>query len=408
MRSKRRVWLVGMVLLLFLAGVSAGADNPQLQGSPAPPARDAQLSVPSHSTSSGSPTSSTSSADISSSDRRSATPLPEVPGHTTAASQIVYIYVQLIQPIWLNPPPIRISEHSCSPALVQIKLDSLITGADRYNIYRDTLPMFTVDQFDSAHNLIGYTTTRYFDDNFSDPLWIPIGSRGVCDPRINYYYVATTIDSISGGFTESRRPSNCVGEFDYRLYNKVNWIPYALDIGIRDAGAFASRIGGATRLEKFDNITQSWIIIARWVTFPPPARWVSSDTVSPGYAYRVSGTTITDSLLTLAIPGLVPEDRHYTLKRGRNLILLPFRERRIANIRTGAELGMDIGYPPAIRITTWDGQNQVEQIVARWSTFPPPARWVSGSGQWGYVRAGYPYNVICTADRSEPWPPVAR
>ncbi|MGB9561660.1 MAG: hypothetical protein ACPL6C_02495, partial [bacterium] len=244
------------------------------------------------------------------------------------------------------------------------------------------------------------------DDNFSDPLWIPIGSKGVCDPNVNYYYVATTIDSISGGYTESRRPSNCVGEFDYRVYDKLNWIPYALDIGIRDAAAFASRIGGATRLEKYNNNIQSWQTIARWVTFPPPPRWTSSDTVSPGYAYRLYGADITDSIVTLAVPGLVPEDRHYTLKRGRNLILLPFREKRIANITTGAQFGADIG-SPAIKITTWDGANQMEQIVARWVTVPTP-RWVSGAAPWGNPRAGYPYMVYCSSDRTEPWPPVTR
>ncbi len=397
MLSKRSVWLVGGILLLlifssFLLAVESDEIRAIL--------RDGR----------GTGSSGDASFTPLSSGRESV-PLPPTPLHPLSASQTIYIYVILTQPEWLPPPPHRISEHSCEPPLMEIKLDSLITGAERYNIYRDTLPMFYREHYDSTHNLIGHTTTRYFDDFFSDPLWYLIGSRGVCDPAINYYYIVTSLDSLGGGvWTESQRPSNCAGEFDFRLYEGINWISYALDIGVSDAGVFADRIPGAKRLDTWDNTAQVWRIIARWSVFPPPGQWDSYDTVAVSYPYRVFIPSLEDTIFTLAIPGLVPvEDPHFWLKRGYNFVTLPFRQQRSSGIVTGADLGADIGRPPADRIVTWDAENKVLRIVARWSVFPPPGGWESGPGHWGeHVRPGYPYMVYCTEDGVEPWPPIAR
>jgi len=394
MISKKRVWLVGVLIMLFACGSFAYATE-ELRDILQPGDRSGDSGAAIYT-----PTFSGRDSD----------PLPPpTPLHPLSASQTIYIYVQLRQPPWLPPPPIMNSEHSCSPALIQIKIDTLITGAEKYNVYRDTLPMFYNTHYDSTNNLIGSTASRYFDDYFTDPLWYDIGSKGVCDPAVNYFYIATALDSTAGGWTESQRPSPCSGEFDFRLYEGWNWISYALDINVRDGAVFASRIPGATRLETWDNESQFWSIVARWTIFPPPAHWVSEDSVDVLYPYRVYIPTLEDTIFTMAIPGRVPvEDPHFTLKRGNNLISLPYRQQRLSLITTGEDLGEDIGNPPADRITTWDAENQMLRIVARWILFPPPAHWVNGSGEWARVRPGYPYMVHCTADREEPWPPIAR
>ena len=312
---------------------------------------------------------------------------------------------------WLPPPGIIISGHSCSPDYLEIKIDAFVEDITRYNIYRDTLPMFYRHHYDSTHNFIGHieTDSMYFRDYFTDTLLHPSGSNGVCNPNINYYYIATSIDIIAGTELESQRPSNCVGEFDTKLYRGINWISYALDIGVRDAGEFASLIPGTSRLNGWDNIGQVWKVIARLSGFPPPSRWLSCDTVAVSYMYQAFIPSVTESLFTLAVPGLVPsEDPHFSLKRGRNYITLPYKEQVVNRLTTGIEFGQAIGYPPANRIMAWDAENQSYQIVARYIGYPPPAHWINGSEEWSNVRPGFPYMVECIDDRWELWPPISR
>ena len=203
MLNRRRVWLVGAIVMLFLlSSVIYAVEGNGIR------------SILNEGTETNSSDGSSSYLPLSSG--RESSPLPPSPMHPLSASQIIYIYVRLHQPPWLPPPPIRISEHNCAPALMEVKLDSVISGASRYNIYRDTLPMFYAAHYDSSHNLIGDTRSRYFDDYFTDALWYPIGSKGVCDPNINYFYIATTVTADSSGvpLTESARPSNCAGELE--------------------------------------------------------------------------------------------------------------------------------------------------------------------------------------------------
>lgn len=329
-------------------------------------------------------------------------------------SQEIYIYVTLRQPD-CGPPPDSIEISSVTPC--GVTPEEIVVKASRnpgtnewFNVYRDIAPILWISRVNELER-IGITTVRNYYDQFTDTLWFPYGSKGICDCDINYFYTMTTGDTLATGDTcESAYPSNCAGEFDFCLESPaglthLNNIVYTLVRGdIRSAGntgaALAQTIGGSSTLKRWNAASQVWIRVAYWADFPPPGGWVSPENVELLHPYMIDGDAL-DPIWSMQVPGLVPPDPHFDLVHNTtltswNMISLPFYEQQISFIETGCDLYENISGAQTIK--RWNATSQVWIRVAYYSSFPPPGGCVNLEN----VRAGYPYFVDVST--SSTWP----
>ena len=357
-------------------------------------------------------------------------------------SEDIYIYVTMLpserprppENIWINDARLEPDDY------IALKMSSYVMEADGYFVYRDTMPIFNITQCTPSIRIAAFSGALDFTDNLDDPRAEALGP-GIADTAVNWFYVITSykVDVVSGDTIESYAPSNCVGEFDFRVYDNYptrssyNWITYVVDglgLGTDTSSVnFGKKLsealgGGVYLVMEFNAATQTWSTLAEstFVPFPTPHwEWIGAGYVHLGYPYMFSGQNFPGTLLSFDKICYLPNHEgnephwqlyHHTDRTSYNWISLPFQEQFLARITTGVELLQDIivagGYDPetdgyvAPSLMRWNALSQGYVSVAEWLFIPFPTphyEWTNHEN----VKAGYP-SLVKMGATIESWP----
>ncbi|MCD6595067.1 hypothetical protein J7L68_05255 [bacterium] len=361
----------------------------------------------------------------------------------------IYIYVTLRQPEGPYASGIEIESTYCAAGFEFVQIKALQPLAFRdtaevqfYMLYRTQWAPFTwgdlniLTSYDDSMWIIDpiedwfthvdpdppyrwytYGSTR---DEFGDTVWnrediwgTGYGTKGVCDPNVNWYYVSVAVDSTPMPVKFSPEPSSPVGEVDQWLYQGDNIVSYPVDILVRRVDSLAmvmdtiDGIPGAEEIYKWNASSQNWTRVA-YIFF---GSWNGTTPVAPGDVFRVIKTDPDSVLWQTHTPGYVPYDADITnhslstggLPMGDNYIMMPYQEYNMLLSTNSSMYGIDYvrakdmlgDISTATEIYRWNSSTQNWTRIAYYFFGAP-----NGNTR---VLPGLPYRVIVNGNCT--WPP---
>ncbi|MGC9314645.1 MAG: hypothetical protein ACP5G4_03330 [bacterium] len=279
-------------------------------------------------------------------------------------------------------------------------------GADFFNVYRDTFPIFFSTQVGPSNLLPDRAYTAAFTDDFDDPFWPDYvgSSKGIGDTLVNLFYVVNAVDT-AGGFMSL---SNCAGEFDQGMKSSptagsVNFISIPTYDERWTNASDLSALGVST-VQEWHAVTQTWLTVGVEVV---SGVWSPDDPLQLSHVYRVSGADIpSETIFTTFNPGFIPStDTIYDLHSdnvfgNQNIIMLPFKAAYIDGIDDCASLEASItaaGADEILSVERWNSATKTWHLVG--SKLPV--------GVWspnGELRPGLPYRIRVESDSPVNWP----
>lgn len=176
-------------------------------------------------------------------------------------------------------------------------------GADFFNVYRDTFPIFFSTQVGPSNLLPDRAYAADYTDDFDDSFWPGYvgSSKGIGDTLVNLFYVVNAVDTAG----EFMSLSNCAAEFDQGMKSSptagsVNFISIPT-YDERWSNASDLSALGVTTVQEWHAVTQTWLTVGVEVV---SGVWSPDDPLQLSHVYRVSGADIpSETIFTTFNPG---------------------------------------------------------------------------------------------------------